>query len=490
MTDSKPSPSHIVDESEQPGAGPSTAINLPSSDEAAPSYSSHFKGPEQFVPQGGEEPPPAFTPYEAEYFVSGAHGAIVSHDSHLNEDGEALYRFLLSHAESFPGVHVRIYGSHKETVSHLVARQDSCGQRHMVREHDTEEVTGMYASCLVSLATNAVLRSDFDFMIDVGQHIASGPIHWSVPDEEPAYRGKMYKEVDIYASNQNADEEEALFTTLRRKATKEEIKMARSHREERMAKGLPPWAAIDESQAGHGADALAIQANVLKSSKTLRQWADEYCASNKLLKEFTYRKVIYGWNLANLEAAISAAVKSTYYTGNFEVHFELTNAKIHIRPDNWLSRTLSNKWLKFLLFLFLIYPFIWLYQRFGRRGGGRWEVCGGAYALKTWQLVDASTRESSTKSSPPPPFSTLDAGILDDRTMQTPSGMAKLVGLREGEWFQQWEGTIRRAVTGRLRSRISLREPDDGRATEPAIVLDGYNGNLLIQGTEPGNSAL
>lgn len=40
-----------------------------------------------FVPTGGEEPPPSFTPYEAEYFVSGS-GSIVSHDPHLNADGE------------------------------------------------------------------------------------------------------------------------------------------------------------------------------------------------------------------------------------------------------------------------------------------------------------------------------------------------------------------------------------------------------------------
>lgn len=36
-------------------------------------------------PVGGEEPP-EFTPYEAEHWVS-KRGEIVSHDSHLNEDG-------------------------------------------------------------------------------------------------------------------------------------------------------------------------------------------------------------------------------------------------------------------------------------------------------------------------------------------------------------------------------------------------------------------
>ena len=38
------------------------------------------------VPAGGEEPPPEFTPYEAEHFATSS-GDIISHDKHLNEDG-------------------------------------------------------------------------------------------------------------------------------------------------------------------------------------------------------------------------------------------------------------------------------------------------------------------------------------------------------------------------------------------------------------------
>ena len=41
-----------------------------------------------YIPPGGEEPPPEFTPYEAEFFISGRE--VVSHDTHLNEDGESF----------------------------------------------------------------------------------------------------------------------------------------------------------------------------------------------------------------------------------------------------------------------------------------------------------------------------------------------------------------------------------------------------------------
>lgn len=49
---------------------------------------------EVFVPLGGEEPPPEFTPYEAEFFLAGAQD-VVSHDKHLNEDGERLLSVIL-----------------------------------------------------------------------------------------------------------------------------------------------------------------------------------------------------------------------------------------------------------------------------------------------------------------------------------------------------------------------------------------------------------
>lgn len=39
-----------------------------------------------YAPPGGEEAPPAFEPYHAEYFEADD-GTIVSHDPHLNQDG-------------------------------------------------------------------------------------------------------------------------------------------------------------------------------------------------------------------------------------------------------------------------------------------------------------------------------------------------------------------------------------------------------------------
>jgi hypothetical protein len=167
--------------------------------------------------------------------------------------------------------------------------------------------------------------------------------------------------------------------------------------------------------------------------------------------------VIYGWDLATLEAAIRAAIKSTHYRGDrVDVDFESGHRTVVVRPNTSISRALSNPCLKFLLVITLIYPFIWLFQRFHRRGGGRWAVGGGAYALKKWAPVP-------------------EGGLAhaNPEIEDTVEGQRMFVGEREGEWFRRWEGTIRRSVMGRKVEKAAMSEPDDDVTNWPASELDG-----------------
>lgn len=176
--------------------------------------------------------------------------------------------------------------------------------------------------------------------------------------------------------------------------------------------------------------------------------------------------MIHGWNFDALEAAVVAAVKSTYYQGSLSVRFETHSDQIHVRADHWLARALSDKWIKFLLIITLIYPLIWLFKRFALSGGGKWGVCGAAYALVSWQPAQPEDEINGT----PPPF-------LDEEPGWAAQGAngarkMKLVGMKEGEWFQKWEATIKRAVSGRCQSDVPLVDPD--ASTPAALVLDGY----------------
>jgi hypothetical protein len=173
----------------------------------------------------------------------------------LNALGEALYRFLLSQATSNPSYRLHCRGTHSEHRTRWVRETNREGRTESRRETYTETVT------------------DFDFYIDAGPHISSKPIHWSVADNEPAYRGLMVPETDLFGIKQ----------TTKRAEKKRYMKWA----EERKTRGLPPWIASMDGWF----EGLPDDANTLKSSKTLRQWADEYCASQKYLKEFVYDKV-------------------------------------------------------------------------------------------------------------------------------------------------------------------------------------------------------
>ena len=97
-----------------------------------------------------------------------------------------------------------------------------------------------------------------------------------------------------------------------------------------------------------------------------------------------------------------------------------------VRPDRTISRAISNPCLFFLLIITLIYPWIWLFQRFYWRGGGRWGVGGSAYALRRRGGV---SRE--------------EGGI----------------GESEGEWMKRWEKAIRRSVMDRVDS-AGMIEPN------------------------------
>ncbi|KDQ63578.1 hypothetical protein JAAARDRAFT_148049 [Jaapia argillacea MUCL 33604] len=374
-----------------------------------------------------EAPPPEFAPYEAEHSVLGD-GSIVSRDPHLNEDGEALYRFLLSHASTPPKYIVHCKGTHEEERRKQVKKKNEKGE-----EETKEEVT-----------KETVI--DFDFRIDIGQHIVAGPIHWSVADHEPAYRGDMFEEVDGRLG--------------RREASGQELKNAHDWKERRSARGLPPW---QDASSVHDPDGHTA---TLRSSRTIREWADDYCSSTKSFKEFVYEKVcysqarnyhlhtkliffsqaIYGWNFEGIEAAIRSIILATHYTGKLSVDYELTSSKICVRSGGFWTET-------------LLMPFVWLYKKFHPQGGGRWEVCGGAYALKYWQHCSQTD---------------IDGDAMPSHIITAPDGVQyKLLGMREGEWFRLFEGTIRRSVIMKRKSDKVIIDPDD-QVPRSVLALDGY----------------
>jgi hypothetical protein len=127
-------------------------------------------------------------------------------------------------------------------------------------------------------------------------------------------------------------------------------------------------------------------------------------------------QVVYGWNLSVLRNAIEGAIRSTGYEGKVSINFEVRANKVVVRPDSGLSRALSNVWLRILLMITFVHPFIWLYKRIC---GGRWTVAGSAYALNRWEQP---------------------LGVVQSGTPSNCPGM--VVSVQESEWFRMWEPMI------------------------------------------------
>ncbi len=120
--------------------------------------------------------------------------------------GEALYRFLLSQAETPPTFLVHCRGTHNKTRPRRVEKTDSQGRQYTDTVYDTETIT------------------DFDFTIE--HQVPPHAIQWTVGDEEPAYRGCMSKEVGPPGEATGAD-----YAT---------IDSFEEWRAERRSRGLPP----------------------------------------------------------------------------------------------------------------------------------------------------------------------------------------------------------------------------------------------------------
>ncbi|KAF9512630.1 hypothetical protein BS47DRAFT_1394076 [Hydnum rufescens UP504] len=359
--------------------------------------------------------PPEFSTWDAEYSVTSS-GDIVSHDAHLNEDGEALYRFLLTQLHP-PTFRLHLNGVHEESRTRVITTINN-GEERTKTEVDTVRVT------------------DFDFNIDLSYILKrhSTPEIWTLDDLNPGYRGEMYKQV-----MRSPDPET------------EDIAPATPSRWAWLTGRRPQGGPIRLIEEGEGMrvflrgydiqkDSLNISLGdrrPMKSKLTPRQWADDYCASNKTLKE-----LFMVGTLLNYEKPFTTSSGPLAITGVSSVTFETTANNIYIRPDTPLSRALSNVWIKVILWVLLIYPFVWLFRRFHEQGGGRWKVCGAAYALN--------------RTAPMPPRTATDGTALPDWAVPLEAGP---FGVREGEWFKAWEGTIKNAVlTGTQRSQ-PLRLP-------------------------------
>ncbi|KAK6359747.1 hypothetical protein TWF696_000886 [Orbilia brochopaga] len=321
----------------------------PGYDEEGTSLLTH---PSHSVPPGvtsaiPNEPPPDFTPYVADHIENPTSGQVTSYDPHLNEDGEALYRFLLTQNMNSPRPQVRMRGTHVERHHH-----------HHHHHSDTNS-----NSSRDSTEQRTVV--DFDIIMDFQSLILieSGQqgIMQVVDEDVKAYRGGRFR------------------------------------------------------KRGRTDHALPINTPIMP--KTVRDWADDYCANPSICKEFVMEKVCPGYNTEYLKTRLTQLIQSTNYAGDIVISFPTTHNKVKIRPANKLTNLRYNRavrWFCYLTFLWLItWPVLWFMTH-------KYNVVRSVWPMSA-------------------------IGIDGNRRVK----------MTEEQWFEYWRIAIRRAVLGRRQGRVT-----------------------------------
>jgi hypothetical protein len=278
--------------------------------------------------------PPPFTEHRARIQLS-ALGDVVSHDAHLNEDGEALLRFLSLHARSAPELWISIRGEHDE--------------QRVETYHDSRD------GGRLKTRTSTVTVCDFAFEVPI--HTADDPdLHtklYIVPPELPAWRGRGpfrrsgLTEAAIALPDDDVETAAPPYDRLRgsemgMKARRRADALWRKFKQ----RGLPlfaPWAELEhhatqrapyfddegyehaftadelESLGDEGYttihDGRLVDREAAESGRrareeaqtrsAVREWCDAFCAEQRPLKEWETTKSFSSWHFARVETGAS-----------------------------------------------------------------------------------------------------------------------------------------------------------------------------------------
>ncbi|KAG8987870.1 hypothetical protein FRB90_003096 [Tulasnella sp. 427] len=381
-------------------------------------------------------------PYE--FWITNTKLNVKSNDRRLNEDPKALQQFLLTHATNRPTVLVACRGTHEEW------RPTRDGG-------DTRVVT------------------DFSFVVDISNALLPAETYgapvWVVGDEEPANRGRSWRQVESKPPTP-APLEAGSSSGRRRKATALERKQNLDDFQLRETGGAPPWASRSTPDANSKGFRLLLpedrarfehatvyyvsnftDLNLQVPTITLADWTEEYCASRSPLKEFRFQRTVYGWDLNDMERRIKSTLRYCH-TGaarKEEVKVYIKGAEVIVRPKTVLWTLLGSGYITALLSLVLIYPLIlWPIKQMTSRC---WKVAGSSFGFRRWQhLEDSRPGESPAQYVARAPQSGLEA---KDLRVSPRGGLSRVVGQTFNQWYEANQLMFSTAASGRVINSVN-----------------------------------
>ncbi|KIO25697.1 hypothetical protein M407DRAFT_24965 [Tulasnella calospora MUT 4182] len=387
-------------------------------------------------PAGSGPPPNAVTPNNPALTTNGSsyrswitntRKDVKSNDKILNQDPKALQQFLLTHASGPPTVLIECKGTHE------VEGTDSDGAR------------------------TVTIVIDFHFTVDVtsallGADTYGAPV-WVVADEEPAKRGKYWRQIDYdpNPAQTRANLEAGSSSLRRRSATPLEKRQGLEDVQRRRDLGLPPWACVSAQTPDPTGVRLLSRGDRLRFENSavcaiqdfsdsdlepptipLAEWTEEYCASWSPLKEFRFLRTVYGWDFKDVQRQVASSL-APFHSGDGTKE----TATVIIKGSKVIVQSSSPLWwlyglgfLRWLLYLTLIYPLIlWPIKRYLL--GRCWKVAGSSFAFVRYEhMQDSRPGETVAQYVARAP----QAPPVNDLKM-TSRGISKIVGQRFADWY-------------------------------------------------------
>ncbi|ORX38964.1 hypothetical protein BD324DRAFT_618014 [Kockovaella imperatae] len=471
--DLPPSYDHAV--TPGPSEGSSSA---PSAPRAPPKESLvFFQAPEHAEPLFGQRTTPEDILADIKFTMKGKH--LVTCDARL-QNPNVLYDWIRYRALQQPNMVLHCSGRHYEVPERDETVTDRDGVRSR-RKGQPEQIV------------------DFDFTVDLGSVYKhpdnTANIHIdTVRSDRPTARGTheltyaaSYSQVghrDLYAPLLGPVDAGAVADSSYISICKEWVPW-------RLFRGLPPWKRMEDTvefweQRGKGKHTARIalrddgfdpEADTRldgdDTRATLKQWCEKYTSDPSWLKSFVVPIWLWGWNLEALQTAIEGAIKSTGYNSNdVKVQFELEQIVIEVHPPNLLSRAVNTTWVYVLLWMTLLYPLVWIWQRMHTLGGGPYQVSSINYGLKFYPPLPSTFPSETIEAAQDRLGGMYKLHSELPKPAQLaygPLGVHYLLGRKEGEWFREWEERIRMGV--RMRYRGAL---EGGGEEEAGAGLDGY----------------
>lgn len=209
----------------------------------------------------------------------------------------------------------------------------------------------------------------------------------------------------------------------------------------------------------------------------LRAWCETFCADQGMLKSFTLRKTIWGWDLVSLRQAIERSILSTGYQPSpdlpIQIRFEVKDDVLVVQDSNWLTRFLLNRFCFFFLIVTLVYPFLWVWQRLSPRGGAPYDVARSTYAMKFYPPLPSTYPAETVQQAQdrlPGLFKLHPEVPRDPFLHKGPRGVHYLLGQREGSFYREWDERVRMAVRMFYHGELTSTLVHDMEPPE----LDGY----------------